>query len=100
MTEDTKIKYSDLQELMKYCDNAIDNLNRLHEQLVKIIAVKNTLAKTISSSVVFSQAQNIVGAAANLEKIDARLSGAIEEVKQLSQQVQLKSDGLWKSKNY
>ncbi len=88
MTENTKATYGDLQELMKYCDNAVDGLGKLHEQLVKIIAVKKKLSMNASSSVVFNQAQDIAGATANMEKINVRLSGAIGEIKQLGQLVQ------------
>jgi len=87
MTESTKTNFSDLQELVQYCYRAIDSLGKLHEQLVKIIEVKKNLSTSASSNVVFNQ--DVVGATANLEKINARLSGAIDEVKQLGQQAQL-----------
>ncbi|CAL7959947.1 hypothetical protein GAMM_120055 [Gammaproteobacteria bacterium] len=89
MTENTKTKFSDLQELVECCDSAADNLSKLHEQLVKIIMVKKKLSTSASSGVVFSQAQDIASTTVNLEKIDARLSGTIDEVKQLCQRVQL-----------
>lgn len=88
-TKNNKTKFSDLQELVKCCDDVIDSFGRLHEQLIKIIGVKKQLSKSAGSNVTFGQAQDAIDATANLEKINAKLSGAIDEVKQLGQQVQL-----------
>lgn len=91
MTENTKTKFSDLQELIKFCNNAVDNLDNFHGQLVKIIEVKKKLSTSTSGNMVFNQALDVSNTLANLEKINSRLSGAISEMKQLSRQAVLLS---------
>jgi hypothetical protein len=84
--ENIKIEFSDLQELLKCCDSALDSLNGFHGQLVKIIEAKKKLSDKASDNAVFSQASDVLSSVANLEEISSKLPDAIGEIKQLSQQ--------------
>lgn len=89
MAENTKTKYSDLQELMGCCNNTVSSLNVFREQIVKIIEAKKKAFAGASSNVAFNQAHDAASTVANLDKINSKLSSAISEVQQLSRQVQL-----------
>jgi hypothetical protein len=89
MAENTKTKYSDLQDLMDCCSNTVSVLNGFHEQTIKIIEAKKKVAANASSNVAFNQAHDAASAIANLETIDSKNSSAIGEMQPLSQQAQL-----------
>lgn len=89
MAENTKTNYSDLQELMECCNNTVSSLSGFHEQIVKIIEAKKKASASASSSVAFNQAHDAASTAANLDKINSKLPGMINEVQQLCRQVQL-----------
>lgn len=89
MVENTKTKYSDLQELGKCCSNTVLSLSGFHEQIIKVIEAKNKASASASSNVAFNQANAATSTVANLKNIDSNLSGAINKVQQLGQQVQL-----------
>jgi hypothetical protein len=84
-------KFDDLQELLKCCDGTLDGLDRLRDQLVKIIEAKNKLSDSASKNAVFNQAQEVVSSVANLKEINSELPSAISEMKQLCQQALLLS---------
>ena len=68
MTEEIKL------EPIKYRDDALDYLNKLHDQLAKAIEARKKSAANASNSAVFNQAQDIANTVSNLEKIYLKTS--------------------------
>ncbi len=97
MVENTKTKYSDLQELMECCSNTVLSLSGFHEQIIKVIEAKNKVSASANSDVAFNQANVAISTVANLKNIDSNVSGAINKVQQLGQQVQLLQSALGQS---
>lgn len=98
MTENTKINFNDSQKIAEYCNATLDGLEKFHDQLIKIIEVKKKLSANQVGNIALNQAQDTLNAISNLEKINSRLVSAINEVRQLTQNIILLLQPIKKTK--